>query len=613
LSSSLIKWVLDLDVGKFQKNLKDANEEVKSLGSEKNLTGLINSVEQVVKGFVAFKAVGVVADMAQMALNASLTAENIETVNRQFEMLANGAGIAGDELKDSLEKASGGLVGMEEMLQVAGKSIVAMGANAKKLPEVMEMARKATSAFGGDLLQNFEIINQAIQSGNARMLKQIGLNVDAEKAYKDYAKSIGATVDQLTEEGKQYALMNAVLKQGSDKFKNVQADSRELADNVVRLKEAFKGLKDTVAIVFDKVLGPAIKGTVEAVSYAASWWDKFFKKTLLNDGGQATKKAGEDLKALGEAAKESAQTVSKSHVKAVDPAEKVKAEGAYYTELNRMRAEYVQNQIKTAQDLAQWEAAKKQEQLVAEEAYQAQRTAKESELRNNFLISESQKKIMLEQMELSHKERLRMIDEQYANQKKAFLEEVDRKAYESQNSFEMGWNKAAKAAAKGFGDFRTLGTQAFTAVQNRGASAFIALGEGSQNASEAMRGFIFGALADIAENQGKIMLAQGFLGNAPAAAAGAGLLALAGFLRSQARATRGFGGADTGGAGTPGFGGAIVSPDNRATPEEAPRKSVTLQVMGNIYETDETKTRLVELIRQATDATDFKYQQIGVG
>ena len=46
---------------------------------------------------------------------------------------------------------------------------------------------------------------------------------------------------------------------------------------------------------------------------------------------------------------------------------------------------------------------------------------------------------------------------------------------------------------------------------------------------------------------------------------------------------------------------------------EDKKKNVTLQVMGSYFETEQTKTRLLEMIRENTDATDFKYQQIGVG
>lgn len=45
--------------------------------------------------------------------------------------------------------------------------------------------------------------------------------------------------------------------------------------------------------------------------------------------------------------------------------------------------------------------------------------------------------------------------------------------------------------------------------------------------------------------------------------------------------------------------------------KEEERKAVTLQVMGDYFETEQTKTRLVDLIREANDATDFKFVQIG--
>ena len=46
--------------------------------------------------------------------------------------------------------------------------------------------------------------------------------------------------------------------------------------------------------------------------------------------------------------------------------------------------------------------------------------------------------------------------------------------------------------------------------------------------------------------------------------------------------------------------------------DETKKKSVTIQVQGNYFETEQSRMRILEMTREATDATDFKYQQIGV-
>jgi hypothetical protein len=45
--------------------------------------------------------------------------------------------------------------------------------------------------------------------------------------------------------------------------------------------------------------------------------------------------------------------------------------------------------------------------------------------------------------------------------------------------------------------------------------------------------------------------------------------------------------------------------------DATPKKTVTVQIAGHYFETEQTKTRLMEMIRETTDATDYKYVQVG--
>jgi hypothetical protein len=47
--------------------------------------------------------------------------------------------------------------------------------------------------------------------------------------------------------------------------------------------------------------------------------------------------------------------------------------------------------------------------------------------------------------------------------------------------------------------------------------------------------------------------------------------------------------------------------------EAQKRKAVTIQIQGSYFETEETRTRLVQMVREASDATDFKILSVGGG
>lgn len=666
MGGDLIKWVLDLDVTKFKENISKAGDELSKLGDEKNLSGLVGSFEGLAQSFLAFEGVKILGDLTvkagEAALEASLLSEEIRTTQIQFTKLAEGAGIASKELEEGLKKAADGLVDDNELLQEASKGIVALGKNAQKLPELFEIARKASSTFGGTTMERLGQIEMAIQSGNTRLLKQVGLWFNAEDAVKKFAHAHGLQVAQLSDEAKQQAILNGVLEKSQKQYADIDVNQRKLSNNLDRLKVGLTELKEASAIALDKYLGPSINKIVEYFAKATTGVTSFIKEFVgIETPTEKVKRLSDEIAIYNENVKHHPELITVSEqerianyqkqlaqiqnqqnimaaeeeekrkrgggapagdqseglTKEVDPQEKAKAQATYYQELAKLREENAQAEEKSAQDILQWTMAKDAERAAIDETYAAQKQAKQEELKINYFLSEQQKMDIIEQMDANHKQRLMEMDTQYQNERIKKDKEFRDKALETSDTFAAGWKRAAIAAGAETKKFQALGTNAFNAVAHKGADAFMALGEGSKTGTEIMRGFFFGALADIAENQGKIMLAQGLTGNAAAAAAGAGLLVLAGFLRSQAKGgSSGSPSVDTGsgGGGDTGTSSSITPSSESGVnmADQTPRKHTTVQIAGPII-TDETKTRFLEIMRQATDDTDYKYQQIGVG
>ncbi len=152
-------------------------------------------------------------------------------------------------------------------------------------------------------------------------------------------------------------------------------------------------------------------------------------------------------------------------------------------------------------------------------------------------------------------------------------------------------------------------------LKKRGSESFQALGQAaidhSQSASTIMKGFFLNSLGDIAQAQGELYLAMGIM-DPVALAAGAGLLVLAGILHGLAGSAGGGSSSMSGGGGGGGAASGYDSGTNSAAAANAPeQKTVTVQVMGHYFESDQTKTHLMDMLRSVTDATDYKYQQIG--
>jgi hypothetical protein len=203
------------------------------------------------------------------AFKLSIIGEEIQKINSQFTLLASQSGLASESLANGLIKSAQGLVDTEDILKSASGAIVALGENADRLPEVFDIARRASNLFGIDTIQAFETINAAVASGSTRQLRSLGLIIDSDKVYKDYAKTLGITSDLLTTNQKQQALLDAVIAKGSESFKNVSEEASALSNSYTRLKVSIGELVDTTALLTKESTGgffqTLFKATAEEV------------------------------------------------------------------------------------------------------------------------------------------------------------------------------------------------------------------------------------------------------------------------------------------------------------------------------------------------------------
>ena len=192
--SILIK--LDLDNKDFLNALKDSESGILGLSDTKNLKGLVEGFDSLLP-LIGSVSVAVLA--LKTAMETVFDAESIKAINEQFEILSSNAGVAGDKLKEGLENAAGGLIDTTDLLKSANEALVKLGGSAAKLPELMEVARKASVITGQDLKSTFDLMVQAVESGNQRLLRRAGISVDVTKAEKDYAASLGISSAALSD------------------------------------------------------------------------------------------------------------------------------------------------------------------------------------------------------------------------------------------------------------------------------------------------------------------------------------------------------------------------------------------------------------------------------
>lgn len=286
-----ISFVLDLDTDQFKEGAQGALGIIQKLGDPESLGGLVTALEGTVE---VLGAVAIAAGAFKLALDMTIEGEEIQRIQTQFEMLAKQAGINGEALKNGMEQAAGGLISTTDLLQLANKALVTMGADASQLPALLELARKASLVMGGDVKSNFEAISMAVETGNQKMLKRLGLQVDVTQAEQKFAQQIGITAGELSQEGKNHAILLAVLEKSKTAYANINTDQSRTVDLLTQTKVAFSEVGETISLVFSKTIGPTIKLMVKDFADFAG----VVKQAALRVFGTDAEKAAIQAKAL---------------------------------------------------------------------------------------------------------------------------------------------------------------------------------------------------------------------------------------------------------------------------------------------------------------------------
>jgi hypothetical protein len=255
-------------VNRVGQSAKDAGSNLNGIFGSGALGGVSAFAARIsVVTFAISESVKAVKALAAIPLELGIAAEKIETINATFDLLAERAGIAGDALRKGLVEASQGLVDDEAILLAANKALLDTAVAAERLPELFTIARKASLVFGVDAVDAFESINTAISTGQTRQLRSINLFIDAQEAADKYARSLGITSNELTQTGRQQAILNEVLARGEKAFQGVDESANKITKGSKTLSTSFGELGDQSVLAFKKIYGPEINLANSALNF----------------------------------------------------------------------------------------------------------------------------------------------------------------------------------------------------------------------------------------------------------------------------------------------------------------------------------------------------------
>ena len=249
--------------------IKKASEESKA-----TLTANLAEIGLAIKGVE--EITGGLIEIFQKAFEFGKAGATINQINASFQQLIGTEKQASD-MEQRLSAAVRGTMTGEQIRTAVIKMLTgAEGEFADKVkesaPALFEMAaaaNKLNPTLGGTNAI-LELMDQALESGTTRSLKRLGIIVDQTKAEKDYADSIGVSVDTLDEEQKKVAVLNGVLQDHDTFLRQVGGDVDSMVDPYTRLSVAFEEIGDKIKTTFT----PAITALVEDLAIILTSNDK---------------------------------------------------------------------------------------------------------------------------------------------------------------------------------------------------------------------------------------------------------------------------------------------------------------------------------------------------
>lgn len=250
---------LQSELGGVEKSGKKAGESTKSFrDSLSSIAGVAAKTSAGIAG------VGVtmnkIFDIGKAGAGVTQTAES-------FEFLRQKVGAVPD-LLDKLREASRGTISDLDIMQstavlLAGTTGEMAKQFANATPELMEIAKAANKLNPalGDTTFLYDSLAKGIKRGSPMILDNLGIIVSIGEANEKYAKALGKTVEQLTEEEKKVALLNETLSKGKTMLDQVGGTTESATDAYERMDAALENLTNT----YKAKLAPGITSAANAV------------------------------------------------------------------------------------------------------------------------------------------------------------------------------------------------------------------------------------------------------------------------------------------------------------------------------------------------------------
>jgi len=273
---------------KAKASLKGVGKAGKDMGL--SLDKALGSVAGLAGGF--FAAQGLIN-----ALKKSIElAGRFQGVSAGFENLTAQAGFSTDTFKKLNDALDGTANSIDIMRQANNAMLLGIFDSEDQMAEMFDIAQRLAQALGKDTTFGIESLVTGLGRQSKLMLDNLGIMIDTNKAYEDFAISMGKTVKQLTDQERKQAFVNATMKSARELSAGLGEETATLNTEMAKLNT----ILDEMAIGVGEALTPNLEETSIVIDnlqrlFTAENAEAFTTQLLNVAGGLAGMIPGVDL------------------------------------------------------------------------------------------------------------------------------------------------------------------------------------------------------------------------------------------------------------------------------------------------------------------------------
>ena len=285
---------------------RDAAGHVDALGDAAGRTA--GKLKNLVAGIAALAGLHTIKSSIK---EVAMLAARYDTLGVSMAVAGKNAGVSAAQMRGyEKELRKTGISALESR-----QSLISMATANMDLAQSSRLARAAQDLAVVGNMNSSEALNRlihGIQTGNTLTLRTLGLNLQFKEGNEELAKSLGKTVKQLTEQDKQQARVNEVLKGAAQYAGIYEASMTSAGKQLNSLKRYVEDVKVALGGAFQPALASAVemltgklKGMNDALERAkvsgemADWGNRL--KTSMEIAGNVVMWTVKALWALREA------------------------------------------------------------------------------------------------------------------------------------------------------------------------------------------------------------------------------------------------------------------------------------------------------------------------